>query len=98
MRRPSRHIRSVQPHLACGGPQEAGDAIENSRLASAVRADQGVDVAVPNVQVDSVHGAKRAEIFRQISDYERARHGNTQARDSSPARPEGKSWTTITKT
>src|SRR6266436_3923554 len=55
-------------------------------------------MAVADLQVDAIHRAKGTEILRQIADYERARHSSIQTREAIPARPEGNTKTTMTKT
>src|SRR5262245_12291188 len=98
MRRPCGYVQSVQDDLAVSRPQESGNAVEHCRLACAIRTDQGVHMAVADLEVHPIDRAKGTEIFRPIADDEWARHSIIRTRDGIPARPEGNAKTTMTKT
>src|SRR5690554_4212994 len=45
--------------------KEFGEKIEDGRLAGAVRADQGVNTAAPNLEIDPVHCGEPLEVLDQ---------------------------------
>src|SRR5262245_58117357 len=98
MRRPCGSVQSVQDDLAVSRPEASGNPVEPRPLACAMRGAQGVHMAVTGLEVHPIHRAKGTEIFRQIADYERARHSIIRTRETIPARPEGNAKTTMTKT
>ena len=58
--------RQREPSL--GRLVEAGDAVEDGRLAGAVRTDQRGDVAAPDREAEGVDGDEAAEPHRQVFD------------------------------
>ena len=68
-------------------PQRAGDAVEERRLAGAVRADQHAALAGRDVERHAVDRAQAAEILREAADSERgAGHAATvRVRACAPA-------------
>ena len=60
------------------GSTSAGDALDQRRLAGAVRADDAVHLAGPHVEVDAAEGADAGVLLDQTADLEdvgRLRHG-----------------------
>ena len=70
VRRLARDVAAVEDHLARGRLQLAGQQIEERRLARAVRADDGVAVALLHLQADVFDRAQAAEVFAQVLDAE----------------------------
>ena len=65
-----RAVRLPQGDHALGRLVEAGDAVEDGGLSSAVRPDQGGDVAAPRLERQVVDGDEAAEAHRQMLDRE----------------------------
>ncbi len=65
----------VDAHFAGRGRQLAEDAVEQRRLARAVRPDQAEDLAFAHVEGDAVDGADAAEGLRQVAHLEDRAHG-----------------------
>src|SRR5215475_4687529 len=59
---------AVEPHVAGGGPQLAEDAVEQGRLAAAIRADDAEDLALAQGERYARHRNDAAETFLQIAD------------------------------
>ena len=72
------------------GGELAEDAVEQRRLARAVRPDQAEDLAFAHVEGNAVHGADAAECFVQSIDFENGGHRTSfLARSASPSSPDG---------
>src|SRR5262249_48749726 len=54
-------VFTVQQDLSAGGPNHPGEAVEEGRLAGAVGADDGADLAAPYSDADVVQGGEAAE-------------------------------------
>src|SRR5262249_35234562 len=63
--RQSGDILAVEQDFPAGGPDHAGEAVEESRLAGAVGADDGTDLAAPDRDADVVQGGEAAEAHAQ---------------------------------
>jgi hypothetical protein len=61
-----------------GGPVEAGDAVEDGRLAGAVGADQPVDGLRLDAEAHAVDGAQSSEVDGQIADGQAGAHRGTE--------------------
>ena len=59
---------AIEDDSSLGGPIEAGDAVEDRRLAGAIRADQGGDVAAPDIEGQVVDGDEAAEAHGEMLD------------------------------
>src|SRR6266550_4110883 len=64
----SGNVLACEQHLAAIRLDEAGDKIEERRLARAVRPDDGDDRSRHDVEIDAVHGLNAAERLRQVLD------------------------------
>ena len=73
---------AVEPDLAAVRPEAAGDAVEQRRLAGAVRADQAGDLAAPTDERHLVDGRHAAEVLRDRPDLE---HTSLIARVDGPS-------------
>ncbi len=60
------NVLTVKHDRAAGRDQELGDQIKASGFAGAVRADQRMDGAAPNLQVNAVDRGKSLELFGQV--------------------------------
>ena len=63
-------VLAIENHRAAGGLIEAGDAVEERRLARAVGADEGEHLASLDVEADAVHCQKAAEALAQVGQLE----------------------------
>ncbi len=59
-----------EAHVAIRRLEDAGDDVEDRRLARAVRPDQPEDLAAIDVKVDGVEGSHAAEAHRQPGEIE----------------------------
>ena len=64
--RPVRHVLAVEENRPRGRPQHAGELIDESRLAGAVRADQRVAGAGGKAKIDIVGRDDAAEPFAEL--------------------------------
>jgi hypothetical protein len=78
------NLLSLEDYFSNVRGKYAGDHAEEGGLAGAVRADQGVDAALGNLERRVVHGAQAAERFADLSDLEQV-----HCRDISMARLNG---------
>src|SRR5262249_52950225 len=67
---PCGDILAEQQDLSRGGGENAGDDVEQRRLAGAVRADDGLAVAGEDLQVDPAHRLQPAAALRQMPELE----------------------------
>src|SRR6185503_10594912 len=80
----------VDAHFAGRGRQLAEDAVEQRRLARAVRPDQAEDLAFMHLERNAVYCADAAECFFQSIDLENGTHRTSLlARSASPSSPDG---------
>ncbi len=70
MRRLARDVAAVEGDLARRGLQLAGEKVEERRLARAVRTDDGVTVALLDLEAHVLDRAQPAEAFAQVLDAE----------------------------
>src|SRR4029078_2932095 len=70
---------AVEPDLARRRCDHTGDALDQGRLAGAVRADQAVDLARLHVEIDTAQGAHAGILLGQSADLEHGggRHHST---------------------
>src|SRR3989442_457981 len=92
---------TVEEHAPLVAPLEAGDAVEERRLARAVGADEAVDAAGLETQRDAVDGQDAAEALAQPPDLQRRRRhqmvlGNRYFICKMPSTPRGMRSTTAT--
>ena len=80
--------RAVERDVALVGPVDAGDQVEERRLAGAVRADHRDDLALVDVQVEPVDDLQAAERERDALQLQK-RHQTISTRRS-PSRPFGR--------
>ena len=73
--RPAGDVLAGKPHPAAAWGERAGDQVEQGRLAAAVRADQGMQRALLEREVDAVDRSEPAERPSQPFDLEQ-RHGS----------------------
>src|SRR6185437_5461394 len=67
-RRPlARDVAALVEDAPGGRPQELGQEIEDGRLAGAVGADERMDRAAPDAQIDLLHGGKAAKLLRETA-------------------------------
>ena len=64
---------AAQPDQAGIGPVHARQHLDQGRLAGAVLAEKGVDLARPDVEVDRIECERTGEAFGQPSDLEQRR-------------------------
>ena len=93
--RKRRDVAAVEQDRARGRREEAADQIEERRLAGAVGADHGAQLARLDGERDVVDGDQAAEALRDVVDLEQA-HALAALR-SMPSTPRGKNSTTSTK-
>ena len=60
----------IEADLAAVGPQNAVDDVHQRRLAGAVLAGEGVDLAPAQLEIDAAQRADRAERLGEIGDLE----------------------------
>src|SRR6476646_5953951 len=76
LRRPqTRDPSAVDLHFAGARGQLAQDAVEQGRLAAAIRSDQAEDLALLNVEADAVDCGDAAETLADVVDFEDRGHG-----------------------
>ena len=63
------------------GRQELGQQVEEGGLAGAVGADQGVDGAAPDLEVDVVHGHEALEFLREAARFQDGVAGHCGSRE-----------------
>src|SRR5204862_3747189 len=79
-RRPTTDVLAVELDLAAGPTGEAGDRVDERRLAGAVRPDQADDTARRDLERDRVDSGRSAVTHRQVGDRQRAAlHALTRA-------------------
>src|SRR5215217_3153755 len=61
----ARDVAAVEQDLPGTGHQEFSEEVEAGGLAGAVRADERVDMAALDAQVDIAHGSETLELLRQ---------------------------------
>src|SRR5262249_17655882 len=91
-RRQSRDVLAVEEDRAFGRPVDAGNQVEQRRLAGAVRTDQAHDLAACNRDGDVAVGDEPREALCHAPGFEQRRHRATAflARENSPTRPCGR--------
>jgi len=62
-----RDVLALEQDAARGGPQNAGQAIEEGAFARAVRPDDGADFITPDLEVDAIERRQAAEADRPLS-------------------------------
>ena len=72
---------AVDLHLAAARRELAEDAVEQRRLAAAVRADQAEDLALLDVEADAVDRGDAAEALADVADFEDRGHGAVSSLD-----------------
>ena len=68
--RPARHVLAEQHDLPGAGRQDAGDDVEERRLARPVRTDDRLAIARADLQADAAHGVETAEALAQALELE----------------------------
>ena len=94
-RQQMRDVLAVENDAARCRREEAGDQIEEGRLAGAVRADDGAQLAGLDRHRDIVDGDQAAEMLRDVFDLEQTH--DAAFRRMMPSTPRGKNKTTSTK-
>src|SRR6185503_17791989 len=79
---------AVDAHLAGRGRELPEDAVEQRRLARAVRPDQAEDLALAHLEGHAIHGADAAEGLLQPAHFQDGIHF-LNARSASPSSPDG---------
>src|SRR5690348_3471113 len=95
MCRHPRHIDAVEHDRPGARRKEAADEIEEGRLAGAIRADHGAQLAFGDGERHVAYGGQAAEVLRYVADLQQAHFMLPRCRN--PSRPRGKSSTTTTK-
>ncbi len=90
--RQRRQVLALEQHRAARGRQDAGEQVDERRLAGAVRPDQRVAGAALEAKVDVARHLERAEVLAQPAGLEERRHQRATAartrRHSASADPE----------
>ena len=84
LRAADRDRLAVEQHLAVVHPVDAGDALDERRLAGAVVADERHDLARPNLEVDvgqGLHGAERLRDAAKLEEGMVAHESSSMARE-----------------
>ena len=80
-RRVARRKRLTQEQdLAAGRLDDAGHALDQRRLAGAVRAEQAVHLGLEHVQVDPLERLHSGELLDEVANLENLRHRTTRGR------------------
>ena len=82
---------ALEPDVAGVGLVDAGDEVEERRLAGAVRPDHADDLALVDVQVELVDAREPAEALRDALELEQRRHQTISTRDV-PSSPCGRAF------
>ena len=83
-------VLSIEDDAAAGGWQELGQQVEYGGLAGAVGADQGVDMAATDLQIDVGYCRKALELLRQAGSFQdELAHGTSRLGAKSVLRPGG---------
>src|SRR5262249_35856536 len=90
LRREARHVAAFEAHRAGIGLVEAGDEIEQRRLAGAVRAYDRDELLFGDIETDGIDGSEAAEPPGEAADLE---HAHTV-----PKRPCGRKRTSNSRT
>ena len=67
-------IETENAHLAAGGTQQSGQALDRRGLAGAIRSEESVEASRGDLQVDAVNGALRSERSREPARFDREFH------------------------
>ena len=95
LRRQPRDRPAVEHDLARGGREEAGDQVEERRLARTIGADDGAQFARRDAERYLAHRDQAAECLGDAADLQHGTHAALRRR-SIPSRPRGKNSTTST--
>src|SRR4029079_8403210 len=79
-----------EPDVALGRLVDAGDEVEQRRLARAVRPDHAHDLALVDVEVELRHARETAERHRDLLEFEQRCAGHTISTRRSPRSPAGR--------
>jgi hypothetical protein len=60
------NVLAIEQNLTTGGNVKFGQQIENSGFASTIRADQGMDLASLDIEVNATDGDKALELFHKF--------------------------------
>src|SRR5262249_60782164 len=93
-----RHVLSEQADPSCRGPEEAGDEIEERRLAGAVGTDDGQPLAGRDGEAHAAERGETAEVVGKGLDLERGQAPDLSRRcRTRPTRPAGANRVTGTE-
>src|SRR5205085_1607816 len=81
---------TLEPDVAGVGPVDPGHEIEDGRLAGAVRPDQADDLALADLDVETVDHLQASEGERHVSQLEEGSVAHTISTRRSPKRPFGR--------
>src|SRR5207253_10475657 len=84
MRRQADERLAVEENVSRSRPVDAGDEVEERRLAGAVRTDHAHDLALVDVQVEIGDDVQAPEVHRQLLQLQQAHTISTLAVPSSP--------------
>ena len=94
-------VLTEEGDAACGRRQRSGDAVEQRRLARAVRADEHAALAGGHAQRHPVDGAQAAKLLHDLGDLDGRGHARAalpRSRAASPTSPSGTHSTAAMKT
>ena len=72
-----RDVLALEPHLPARWPQHAGDAVEERRLAGAVRPDDAEQISRLHVDAHLTQRRDPEEVLGQVADFEKRSHRPT---------------------
>src|SRR5262249_50668364 len=67
-------VLAEDAHLSAGGREQTGEHLDGGGFAGAVRSEKTVKRSAPDLQVETVHSADRAELPRESPSFNREVH------------------------